>query len=76
MTSEITQAGEQLLTAKDLARRWQCSEESVKRRGRSGEIPRVWITPQTVRFRLSDAIAYENSKAHRGPISAAEAAAE
>jgi excisionase family DNA binding protein len=47
------------LTIRELASRWRCSTETIKRRRRSGHIA-TYKLGGIVRFRLSDVVAYES----------------
>ena len=47
-------AGEPLLTRKQLAKRWKCSTETVKRRERAGILQSLHFNGRNVRYRLED----------------------
>lgn len=48
------------ITQRDLAERWRCSGETIKRRRKRGAIP-TYRFGRTVRFALADVMAYEQS---------------
>ena len=50
-----------LLSRKDLAARWGCSIETIKRTEKRKGLRQVRIGPRTVRYRLADVIAIEAS---------------
>lgn len=50
---------DQFLTPHDLAARWRCSIETLKRRRRAGALP-TYKMGRGVRFNLSDILAYED----------------
>jgi excisionase family DNA binding protein len=54
-----TPAAQRLLTAEELAERWQVKPPFVYRLAREGAIPKVPIGDRTVRFRLSAIEAWE-----------------
>lgn len=49
---------EVFLTAHELAQRWRCSGETLKRRRRSGQLP-AYKLGRSVRFKLADVLAFE-----------------
>jgi excisionase family DNA binding protein len=57
---EQNKAGQQLLTPEDLARRWGLHQESVRRKIRMGEIPRM-IIGRRVRVALAEVEAFEKA---------------
>ena len=46
--------GETLLSREQLARRWGCCIETIKRRERAGSLPSVRFNSRVVRYRLVD----------------------
>ena len=50
---------EAVITRKELAARWQCCIETIKRRERDGSLLALRLGPRIVRYRLTDVIAYE-----------------
>lgn len=49
---------QRLLSRKELAARWSCSEKTVRSRT-DGKLDEVFLGPRGIRYRLSDIIAYE-----------------
>jgi hypothetical protein len=47
-----------MLTRKELAARWRCSTETIKRREAEGAM-KVWKLGRLVRYRLKDVLAAE-----------------
>lgn len=58
MTAQ-TSSDQCFLTRKDLAFRWQCSAETIKRRQRAGLLKALHIGPHIVRYLLADVLDYE-----------------
>ena len=56
---------EELLTQKQLARRWALSERTLERWRCTGEGPTYIKLGGLVRYRLADILAYEQKKASR-----------
>lgn len=56
-----TVTGSKLLTAEELAERWQCTTDQVYRLSREGKLPTVRLGPRYKRFRLADLEAWEAS---------------
>lgn len=48
------------LTRSELAARWKCSIQTIKRRERDCTITALRFGPRMIRFRLSDIVAYES----------------
>ncbi|MBV8414462.1 MAG: helix-turn-helix domain-containing protein [Verrucomicrobia bacterium] len=48
-----------LISPKELARRWHVSANVIRRRRQSGELPAVHLGGNLYRFRLSDILAIE-----------------
>jgi hypothetical protein len=46
--------GDTMLTRKQVAQRWGCSTETVKRRGRDGTLQSLRFNGRNVRYRLED----------------------
>jgi hypothetical protein len=53
-SDHVGPAGEPLLTRKQLAKRWKCSTETVKRRERDGTLRSLHFNGRNVRYRLED----------------------
>lgn len=58
-TNGSIQDSDPLLSRKQVSERWGCSEETVKRRHRSGQLRGYRIGWNVVRYRLSDVLNYE-----------------
>ncbi len=56
---KTNQTGEKLLSRKQLAERWQCSTETVKRRTREGLLHPVRFNSRLLRYRLAEILAVE-----------------
>ena len=54
-----------LLTRKDLARRWQCSDSYIEKRPASELPPNCSVLPGQYRYRLSDVLRFEASRVDR-----------
>jgi hypothetical protein len=54
--------GERLLTRRQLASRWACSGETIKRRTRAGLLYPVHFGPRMLRYRLSDILRIEGGQ--------------
>jgi len=52
-----------LLSRAQLAERWSCSIETLKRRESAGTLKRVLIGPRVIRYRMNDILNLEGSKA-------------
>lgn len=52
-----------LLSRAQLAERWSCSIETLKRREAAGTLKRVLIGPRVIRYRMGDILNLEGSKA-------------
>ena len=50
---------DETLTRKDLARRWHCSVETIKRRERDGSLQALRLSARIVRYRMVDIVSYE-----------------
>jgi len=59
-------AGEQLLRKRELAKRWKISTRTLERWQAEGFGPRWLLLGGSVRYRLSDVIAYEDAQSHGG----------
>jgi hypothetical protein len=61
--------GETMLTRKQVAKRWGCSTETVKRRGRDGTLRSLHFNGRNVRYRLEDVekVEREAESLTRGP---------
>jgi excisionase family DNA binding protein len=59
VTENATTNGAQLLTAEELARRWQIKPATVYALARKGTIPTVRFGPRLVRFRLVEVERFE-----------------
>lgn len=51
---------DQLITRADLALRWHCSIETIKRREKSGLLKAIRFSERFVRYRLSDILDLES----------------
>ena len=56
---QVHQQSEQLLTRRDLARRWSCCIETIKRRERQGVLTANKQNCRFIRYRLSEVISIE-----------------
>jgi hypothetical protein len=52
---------EELLTRRQVAERWKCCTETLKRREKSGLLPFVVLSTRLKRYRLSDIEALETN---------------
>jgi hypothetical protein len=59
-TSNHTNGDNITLTRSDLAARWKCSIQTIKRRERDSTITALRFGPRMIRFRLADIVAYES----------------
>lgn len=66
MTTQDTQttSAPALLSRAQLALRWSCSIETLKRREKSGALKRILIGPRIIRYALADVLKIESS--HKG----------
>ncbi|HPA18327.1 MAG TPA: hypothetical protein PLU30_11320 [Verrucomicrobiae bacterium] len=51
---------ERLLSRRELAARWDCSVETIKRRQRAGILKAIQFSSRLLRYRLSDILQIEN----------------
>jgi len=61
------ETSEQLLSRKALARRWQCSGETIKRRTREGLLNPVRFNQRMIRYPLSEIMRIEKEATGRAP---------
>ena len=54
-----------LLSRAQLALRWSCSIETLKRREKSGALKRILIGPRIIRYALADVLKIEGHKQGR-----------
>ena len=54
-----------LLSRAQLALRWSCSIETLKRREKSGALKRILIGPRIIRYALADVLKIEGQKQGR-----------
>ncbi len=66
MTTQDTQttSAPALLSRAQLALRWSCSIETLKRREKSGALKRILIGPRIIRYSLAEVLKIESS--HKG----------
>lgn len=57
------EAGDRLLSRREVADRWNVSTETVKRRSREGAFPTVRFNRRLIRYRLSDVERFEREAA-------------
>lgn len=67
MTTQDTQttSAPALLSRAQLALRWSCSIETLKRREKSGALKRILIGPRIIRYALADVLKIEGQKQGR-----------
>lgn len=65
-SSQNPQAGDQLLRKRELAERWKISTRTLERWQAEGYGPRWLLLGGSVRYRLSDVIAYEDAQSQGG----------
>lgn len=65
MTNQYIDQSERLLSRKQLARRWDKSIKTLKRWEKAGKLRPFTLGPRTVRYRLSDILAFEADAAAR-----------
>ncbi|QDC10093.1 DNA-binding protein [Oceanicola sp. D3] len=65
-SSQDPGAGEQLLRKRELAKRWKISIRTLERWQADGFGPRWLLLGGSVRYRLSDVIAYEDAQSRGG----------
>ena len=58
-TQQIDHQSEQLLSRRALARRWECCNETIKRKTRAGLLYPVRFNSRMLRYKLSDILAIE-----------------
>ncbi|MDR0741850.1 MAG: helix-turn-helix domain-containing protein [Puniceicoccales bacterium] len=63
--SILDRTGEALLTRDQLAERWGCCKETVKRMQRQGEIPAIIFSGKNIRYALADIEQIEQERKHR-----------
>jgi hypothetical protein len=56
---------EKLLSRAELAKRWACSTETIKRRQAEGALTALKFNSRTIRYRLSDILSFESSAASK-----------
>ena len=61
MVAQLAAITEQLITRKSLAARWQCSQETVKRRTREGLLHPIRFNQRLLRYRLSEIVQVEQA---------------
>ena len=63
LKTTVEQELEQLLSRRDLAQRWHCCIETVKRRERANLISALRFNARLIRYRLADIREYEQQAA-------------
>jgi hypothetical protein len=58
-SGNLSKTSEQLLSRKALAKRWQCSLETIKRRTREGVLHPVRFSQRMIRYPISEIIRVE-----------------
>ena len=61
-THDDTQQTGGLLSREDVAKRFSCSTETVKRLEKRGKLPRIQLGERAVRYRMADVLAIENGR--------------
>ncbi len=51
-----------LLSREDVAKRFSCSVETIKRLEKRGKLPRIQLGERAVRYRMVDVVAIENGR--------------
>lgn len=52
-----------LLSREDVAKRFSCSVETIKRLEKRGKLPRIQLGERAVRYRMADVLAIESGRA-------------